>query len=186
MSEISLFFELGIHHILNRGAIDHLLFLSALTVVFDLKDYKKLLVLITIFTVSHTLSLVLLSYKIISVRTDVVEEAIVWTIIITALTNILIRKTDKLKKIHIAYVFFFGLIHGAGFTHTFLMSISGAGGILIPLLSFAGGIEIGQVLFIVVFLVISRLVFVKLLHVPEQNLILGVSFFILGYALSLI
>ena len=186
MNELSLFAQLGFKHILDVGAKDHLLFLAALTVVFSLKDIKKLVLLVSLFTVSHTLSLALMAYDIIKVRSDFVEQAIVWTIIITALSNIIVPDKSKLQKLHLFYVFFFGLIHGMGFTHAFMMSISGTGNILLPLISFAAGIEAGQVLFISGFLVITHFVFERLFKVSDKSLISSVSFFILGYSLSLI
>ncbi len=186
MKEISLFFRLGLEHILDLGAADHLLFLMALTVVFSLKDIKKLTLMVTLFTVAHTLSLALTAYRIVRVESRFIEAAIVGTIMITALTNILISDKHKLQKFHLFYVFFFGLIHGMGFTHAFLMSVSGSDRIFTPLLSFAAGIETGQILFILGFLIIKSALLEKLLQVKERILILSVSFFILGYALSLV
>ncbi len=186
MDELLLFGKLGFHHILNAGAVDHLLFLSALTVVFSFKDAKRLIALISLFTLAHTLSLALLAYRVVEVNTDSVEKAIVWTILITALSNVLVRNKSKLQQLHLFYVFFFGLIHGMGFSHAFLMSVSGSNEILFPLLSFAAGIEAGQILFIFVFLVIGHFVVERLLKVNERSLILSVSFFILGYAVSMI
>jgi hypothetical protein len=186
MNDLLLFVELGFRHILDTGAKDHLMFLAALTVVFSIKDLKKLVVLVSLFTVAHTLSLALTAYRIVEIRSGFIEQAIVWTIIITALSNIIIHDKNKLQKIHLFYVFFFGLIHGMGFTHAFMMSVSGSNGILMPLTGFALGIEAGQVMFIFGFLVITHFVVERLLKVTDKTLILSVSFFILGYSLSLI
>jgi len=186
MNEFELFFRLGWNHIISPDAKDHLLFLAALTIVFSFDEMKKLLWLISLFTVAHTLSLALTAYGVIRVDDRWVETAIVWTIIITALSNIVISDRKKLQKWHLVFVFLFGLIHGAGFTHAFLMSVSGSDGILFPLLSFAAGIETGQIVFIMVFLSIIRFIFVKGLGVNENRLIKYVSFFITGYALSML
>jgi hypothetical protein len=186
MNTVSLFFRLGLDHILNPGAVDHLLFLSALTVVFGLKDIKKLIGVVSLFTVAHTTSLALMAYRIISINTHYVEKGIIITIIITALTNLLIKEKTRLQNWHLFYVFFFGMIHGFGFSHAFLMSVSGSKSMLIPLLSFAAGIETGQILFIGVFLLLTRLILVKWFKISEKSLISGTSLFILGYAVSLI
>jgi len=185
MNVFELFFRLGWQHIISPDAKDHLLFLAALTVVFSFKELKKLLLLISVFTVSHTAALALTAYGVVKINEMWVEKAIVLTIIITALSNILIHNRDRLQRWHIFFVAFFGLIHGAGFTHAFLMSVSGMDDLLYPLLSFAAGIETGQIFFIIVFLSLIRIIFVKILKVSETNLIKCTSFFILGFALSM-
>ena len=185
MNDFELFFGLGLKHIMSFDALDHLLFLSALTVVFSPKDIKKLLLLISVFTFSHTLALALTAYGAADIPSEYVETAILFTILLTALVNVLISDLRLLQKWHLLSVFFFGLIHGSGFAEAFLMSVSGTGKIAFPLLSFAVGIETGQILFIFLFLSIIHVIFVKILKVDRRKLIRALSWMIIGFTLAM-
>ncbi len=182
---LKLFVRIGWDHIINPGAIDHMLFLMALTVNFRLKDFKKLVWLVSLFTLTHTASLVLSAYHILKVPSIYVEKGIMLTIIITALSNIMIKDKKKLESTHFLFAVLFGFVHGLGFTHAFMMSVSGMNNIWFPLLGFALGVEAGQVAVILVFLLIIHLT-EKILRTSEKNLTQGLSFFILGYAVSLL
>lgn len=185
MSSFELFFKLGLHHIWSWEATDHQLFLLALTVVFTFSDWKKVLGMITVFTITHTLSLFLMVYGVIRAPENLVEQAIVWTIILTALSNLWVKDKTFLHRLHIAFAFLFGLVHGLGFAGAFLMMSQGYTDKNLPLLYFAGGIETAQfvvVLFILVFLALWR----HLGRTTEKDQIRIVSFLVIGYSLSLL
>ena len=147
--------QYGINHVLDINAYDHVLFLIVLTVPYMFKDWKRVLLLVSVFTVGHTLSLVLATYGVVSVSANLVEFLIPVTILIAALFNVFTSgKGAQKEKIGILFIttLFFGLIHGLGFAREFKMLVGQQDSKLLPLLEFALGIEIAQV--IIVFMVL--------------------------------
>ncbi len=149
--------QYGMNHVLNLNAYDHILFLLVLVVPYLFKDWKRILLLITIFTLGHSLSLVMAVYGIIKVNAKLVEFLIPLTILIVALYNVFTAgKKAPSEKVGILFLstLFFGLVHGLGFAGVFSMHVKKVEGKLIALLELALGIEIGQMIvaFIVVFL----------------------------------
>ncbi len=186
MSQFDLFFHLGLKHILNLDAADHLLFLLALTSIFTFKDWKHLLAMVSLFTVSHTLSLAAAVYGRVKISDYWVELGIVLTIMITAVSNLLVKNHKAAVRWHLAFAFLFGLIHGMGFAHAFLMVSQGYGSKLYALLVFALGVETGQLAVIVLIVTVMSVLFRGLLKTSEKTLTTGTVFFILGYSLSLL
>ncbi|MGJ8591747.1 MAG: HupE/UreJ family protein [Aquaticitalea sp.] len=149
--------QYGINHVLDINAYDHVLFLIVLSVPFMFKDWKRILLLVTIFTLGHTLSLAMASYGIISVDGKLVEFLIPMTIMVVALYNVFTAgKKAPTEKIGILFLttLFFGLIHGLGFANYFSKRIGTEENKLIKMLEFSLGIEIAQIIivFIVLFL----------------------------------
>ena len=147
--------QYGINHVLDINAYDHVLFLIVLTVPYMFKDWKRILLLVSVFTLGHTLSLVLATYGVVSVSANLVEFLIPVTILIAALFNVFTSgKGAQKEKIGILFIttLFFGLIHGLGFAREFKMLVGQDDNKLLPLLEFALGIEIAQV--IIVFMVL--------------------------------
>lgn len=149
--------QYGINHVLDFNGYDHVLFLMALTVPYTFRDWKRILILVSTFTLGHTLSLVLAAYNIVSINGNLVEFLIPITILIVALYNIFTAgKKSKEQKIGVLFLttLFFGLIHGLGFAREFKMFIGKAESKVMPLIEFALGIEIAQVIivFVVLFL----------------------------------
>jgi HupE / UreJ protein len=149
--------EYGLNHVLDFNGYDHILFLIVLTVPYVFKDWKRVLILVSMFTVGHTLSLVLATYDIVSVNGKLVEFLILLTILIVALYNVFTTgKKAKEQKAGILFfsALFFGLIHGLGFAREFKMFIGRGEHKLGTLLEFALGIEIAQIIivFVVLFL----------------------------------
>jgi len=149
--------EYGINHVLDINGYDHLLFLMVLTVPYVFKDWKRVLMLVSMFTIGHTLSLVLATYDVVSINGKLVEFLIPLTIFIVALYNVFTtgkKSTEQKAGILFISALFFGLIHGLGFAREFKMFIGKSESKLVPLLEFALGIEIAQVLivFVVLFL----------------------------------
>lgn len=149
--------EYGLNHVLDFNGYDHILFLIVLTVPYVFKDWKRVLILVSMFTAGHTLSLVLATYDIVSVNGKLVEFLILLTILIVALYNVFTTgKKAKEQKTGILFfsALFFGLIHGLGFAREFKMFIGKGENKLVTLLEFALGIEIAQIIivFVVLFL----------------------------------
>ncbi len=152
--------EYGINHVLDFNGYDHLLFLMVLTVPYVFKDWKRVLILVSMFTLGHTFSLVLATYDIVSLNITLVEFLIPVTIFIVAVYNVFTtRKKSKEQKVGILFVsaLFFGLIHGLGFAREFEMFIGKTESKLAPLIEFALGIEIAQLIVVFVMLFVGFL-----------------------------
>ena len=89
MDEFILYGTLGLNHVLDLSAYDHLLFLIVLAVIFKFSQWKKVLWMITFFTLGHTITLGLASYGVLNIRLDIVEFLIPITILITGVFNII-------------------------------------------------------------------------------------------------
>ena len=149
------FLELGLYHIISFNSYDHILFLVVLAAPYLFKDWKRILLLISFFIIGHTLSLVLGVYGIINLKVNVVEWLIPFTIIIMALYNVLTAgKASKQSNpiIIVCLVLFFGFIHGLGFANSFKALVSSNESMLLSVIEFALGLELGQ--FVIVFCVL--------------------------------
>ncbi len=189
MSEFSLYFGLGKEHILDYlNGYDHILFVLALCAVYSVHDWKKILILVTAFTIGHSITLALATLEIISVKGELIEFFIPLTIFITACGN-LFRKEKSIDKsnVQLNYVFalFFGLIHGLGFSN-FLRSLLGKDhSIVSQLLAFNLGLELGQIIVVALFLALS-FILVDLAKVSRRDLKMVLSSAIAGIALVLL
>ncbi len=155
MQDFTFYLQLGFDHVMDPAAYDHVLFLSALALPFTFKSWKKVLLLATVFTIAHCLSLALSAYGLLSVDTAWIEFLIPVTILLTALFDIvyLHKDADTMGvSLHVAATAFFGLVHGFGFSNYFNMLMAGTAEKGVPLLGFATGIEGSQVVVILVIL----------------------------------
>ncbi|MEO7175595.1 MAG: HupE/UreJ family protein [Saprospiraceae bacterium] len=152
-----LYLSLGIDHILDIQGYDHLLFLLALCSIFAFKDWKKLALLVTAFTIGHTLTLAITLFGLFNISSYLVEILIPTTIALTSLLNLrsLYKGTTKKTNIrHYWIALLFGLIHGCGFS-TYLKAILGdSPEILASLFSFNLGIEIAQLLIVSMYILL--------------------------------
>ena len=156
MHDFPLYFELGWQHILDWKGYDHILFVMVLCGTYLLSDWRKVLVLVTAFTIGHSITLALSVLKIIHVKTDLIEFLIPVTILITAASNILAGKS-KPRGVQLKYILalFFGLIHGLGFSN-YLNSILGKStNIVAELFAFNVGLEFGQIIIVSGILLVS-------------------------------
>lgn len=149
--------EYGIHHVLDINGYDHVLFLMVLTISYVFKDWKRVLLLVSLFTLGHTLSLVLAAYGVVTLNGALVEFLIPVTILLTAVYNVFTAgKGAQKERIGVLFIttLFFGLIHGLGFAREFKMLLGDSDNKLLLLIEFALGIEIAQliVVFVVLFL----------------------------------
>lgn len=177
MTTFGLYFSLGFDHIADLAAYDHILFLMALCAVYSLKEWAKVLILVTAFTLGHTLTLALATLDQIRISTSLIEFLIPVTIIIAGIWNILQRSgSDQTLSHRFKYsiALFFGLIHGLGFSN-YLRSLLGTEqDLLLPLFSFNLGLELGQIMIVLVVLLVS-FVLVNLFGMKrrEWNLLLS-------------
>lgn len=177
MNDFNLFFGIGIDHILNTGALDHLLFIMVLCAVYLITDWKKLLVLITAFTIGHSLTLALSVYDVVRFNSTWVEFLIPLTIVLTALYNLtLAGKAVPRQKIQINYLLalFFGLVHGMGFANNIRFMLAESQSILLPLLGFNLGLELGQIIVVSILLLLSILA-IKLMKLQHRYWAMGLS-----------
>ena len=184
MSEFQLYFRLGLDHIADIHSYDHILFIISLCIIYPVKLWNKILILITAFTIGHSITLALATLKIISIPAKLVEFMIPLTILITASLNLL-QKSDNFRpgtyKTKYFTALFFGLIHGMGFSN-YLGSLLGKGDSLtIPLLSFNIGIELGQIIVVLIIITLSVLV-VDLMKVKRREWVLALSGAAMGVA----
>jgi len=185
MTSFELYFKLGLQHILDLQGFDHILFILSLCAVFVARDWLKILLLVTAFTLGHSLTLALATFEVIQIRSEVIEFLIPVTIAFTALATLIKPKPNSGKGIQLNYLLalFFGLIHGMGFSNYLRSLLGKEASIWQPLLAFNVGLEIGQIVIVAAFLLITSLVHLAGMNRKEWTLI--VSAFILGVACML-
>lgn len=185
MSSFQLYFKLGLQHILDIQGFDHILFVLALCAVYVVRDWKKILILVTAFTIGHSLTLALATFNVIQIRPDVIEFLIPLTIALTAFVTLFKPKPSTGKGIQMNYLFavFFGLIHGLGFSNYLKALLGKETSIWQPLLAFNIGLEVGQIVIVASFLLVTSLV--NLAGVNRKEWALIVSAFVLGVACML-
>lgn len=188
MSQFWLYFQLGLEHVLDWQAYDHILFLIVLVACHTFNGAKRVFWLVTLFTLGHTISLFLSVYGIVSVNTKWVEFLIAATIFVTAVFNIVTaKKMENKKDITLLYVssLFFGVIHGLGFSSYFKVISAGTESKLLPLLEFALGIEAAQLIVVLIVLILA-FIFQNLLGVSRRDWILVVSSIVIGVVLPIL
>ena len=185
MNDFLFYFREGIYHITDLRGYDHILFVAALCLPYLLKDWRRILVLITAFTIGHSATLALSIYNKILVTSSWIEFLIPVTILITAVENIAVRQFD-FKKMNMRYAsaMIFGLIHGMGFSN-YLRSMMGKDeSIFAQLLAFNIGLEIGQLLIVLVVMLVA-FIFVNILKAPRREWLLFISGGIFAIAVSM-
>jgi hypothetical protein len=189
MSEFWIYFQIGLKHVLDIYAYDHVLFLIALAVPFSFSDWKRLVLLVTLFTIGHTMALMLSVFEIVTIKVNVVELLIPITILITALFNLFTAgKSNKKESINLVFfiTLFFGIIHGLGFSNYFKSILGGsASSKILPLTEFALGIEAAQIVVVFVVLVLSYIV-QTIFRFSKRDWTLVMSAFIIGVVIPLI
>ncbi|WP_248724389.1 HupE/UreJ family protein [Seonamhaeicola sp. ML3] len=180
--------EYGMNHVLDINAYDHVLFLIVLTVPYLFNNWKRVLILVSTFTLGHTLSLVLAAYGVVKVNPQIVEFLIPVTILIVAVFNVFTAgKNSQKEKIGIVFLstLSFGLIHGLGFAREFHMMFGDSDNKLLLLLEFALGIEVAQVVvvFVVLFLgYLSQTIF----RFSKRDWVMVVSAIVIGLVIPMI
>ena len=174
MGDFTFYFKLGWHHIISLDALDHILFVLAISAIYLLNNWKQVLVLVTAFTIGHSLTLALSVYDVIRVNDKWVEFLIPCTIVATAVFN-LFQKDFSKKSLRLNYLLalFFGLIHGLGFANTIRFMLAKDQQIGWSLFSFNVGLEAGQIVIVFAILLLSFLIVNRtLIHTTTFKLVI--------------
>lgn len=175
MQDFLFYLNLGWEHIISLDALDHQLFVLALIAVYSFNDLKKILILVTAFTIGHSITLALSTFDIIRINSAWVEFLIPLTIVLTSLDNILMKnKKQTLMKANYYLALIFGLIHGMGFANTARVMIAKSQSITVPLLGFNIGLELGQIA-IVFGILLLLFILLKVFKVNQKDWVLFVS-----------
>ena len=168
MEDFVFYFKLGWQHIISINAFDHLFFIMALTSIYLLKDIKQVLFLVTAFTIGHAISLSLSILNLVKINSSIVEFLIPISIIITAEIQF-VKSINPKAPFRFTYFFalLFGVLHGLGFANTIRMIMAESQQITIPLLSFNIGLEIGQICFVFLLLLLAHF-FIKFIGLPQK------------------
>ncbi|KAA0990942.1 HupE/UreJ family protein [Dyadobacter aurulentus] len=192
MSEFQAYLQLGFEHITDSNGYDHILFIMALCTIYTLIDWKKVIVLVTAFTIGHSITLALATLGLVTIDPAWIELLIPITIVITGCLNFFYKipkgsypKKDDTTMFRYGLALFFGLIHGLGFSNYLRALLGKEAGIFNPLLGFNVGLELGQL--IIVFVILSIAFFlIEILRVQRLSWIHVLSGIIVGMAFSLI
>ncbi|MEN9885361.1 MAG: hypothetical protein RLZZ420_2578 [Bacteroidota bacterium] len=186
MNDFIFYFKEGWFHIMSADATDHLLFITALAVIHSFKAWKKVLVLVTSFTIGHAITLYLSALEKVHFPTETVEFAIPCTIVLTALLNLVTKGggDERTKRIQYPFALIFGLIHGMGYANYIRMMLSKDQHFVLGLFSFNVGLEFGQIFVVLLILLISWLMTRNKL-VSQRVLVILVSLVIMGFSLQI-
>ena len=175
MSDFGFYFDLGWAHILSWSALDHLLFIAALSAIYLLSDWKQVLILVTAFTIGHSLTLLLSVTDVVRFNSKWVEFLIPCTIVITAISNLFQKKfTPKTIRINYFLAFFFGLIHGMGFANVLRSILARDQNLAWALFGFNVGLEAGQIIVVIVLLLLS-FILIRLFKVSRRDWVIFLS-----------
>lgn len=191
MSDFEIFLPLGFQHITDIHGYDHILFVIALCAIYRLKDWKKVIFLVTAFTIGHSITLALATLNLISYRTKLIELLIPVTIVLTCFINFFHKSAEYSSDIEkpsfsrypIAMIF--GLIHGMGFSNYLRSLLGKEQSIWQPLLAFNIGLELGQLVIVAIVLIINSLL-LDIFRIKKHNWNLILSGIVLGIGLALI
>ena len=186
MQELKFYFELGWEHITEWGALDHQLFILALAALYLFKDWKKVAILVTAFTIGHSITLALSVLDIFKLNDTLVEFLIPCTIVVTAAANIFIKEDAKAPiQINYFLALLFGFIHGMGFANAIRFMLVKDESLGLGLFGFNLGLEVGQLLVVAIILLVAELV-VSIFHVKRRNWILVISASVISVAFMMI
>jgi hydrogenase/urease accessory protein HupE len=172
MNDVFIFAHLGFRHIIDLNGSDHMLFILALVIRYLGSDWKKILILVTAFTIGHSITLALSTLNWIYFPMPLIELLIPLTILLTGISNFMVKDFSFSSKYHIIYylALFFGLIHGLGFSNYLKSLLGKEESILLPLFSFNIGLELGQLLIVGCILVFS-FIFINYLKINRKSYI---------------
>ncbi|MET7035455.1 HupE/UreJ family protein [Elizabethkingia miricola] len=175
MNDFMFYLRMGWDHIVSKDALDHQLFILVLIAVYTIQDFKKVLILVTAFTIGHSLTLALSVFDILRVPSAWVEFLIPCTIAITALINIFGKNNvQKQMKLNYSLALFFGLIHGMGFANSIRITLAKEQSIATGLLGFNIGLELGQIVVVLAVLIILFLL-TSIFKLDRKNWIMFIS-----------
>jgi hypothetical protein len=186
MSDFKFYFGLGWEHIMSWDALDHLLFITALATIYMLKDWKQVLILVTAFTIGHSLTLILSVLNLVRFPSNWVEFLIPCTIVITAFSNLLQKKfTPKTIRINYFLALFFGLIHGLGFANTIRFALAKDQSIGWGLFGFNVGLEAGQ-LVVVATIILAAQAILTVFNINRREWVIFLSAAVFSLSLQMV
>ncbi len=171
MHPFEFYLKLGFEHISNLAGYDHILFLIVLCAVYRIQQWRNILILVTAFTIGHSVTLALVTFDIVTIPSSIIKFLIPATIFITAFSNVIGKNvsTSTLRmRQNYAMALFFGFIHGMDFSNYFKALIMGTSSVVVPLLGFNLGIELGQLL-VVFFIVGIAFLFLDIIKVKHRD-----------------
>jgi len=185
MQDFGLYFGWGWNHIISRDALDHQLFIAALSAIYLLKDWRQVLILVTAFTIGHSLTLALSVLDIIRFSSRLVEFLIPCTIVITALSNLFQRQfTPKTIRINYFLALGFGLIHGMGFANAIRFAMAKDQSLGWSLFGFNLGLEAGQIVVVICILLFTQFI-LSVLRVERKNWVIFLSAAVFSLAVKM-
>jgi hypothetical protein len=186
MGDFGFYFRLGWEHIISTEALDHQLFIAALAAIYLLKDWRQVLILVTAFTVGHSLTLALSVLDIVRFPGNWVEFLIPVTIVITAFSNLFQKKfTARSVRINYSLALFFGLIHGMGFANTLRFMLAKDQNLGWSLFGFNVGLEAGQIVVVLALLLLAHVI-VNVVRVNRKEWVIFLSAAVFGLALKIV
>ncbi|GAB3640385.1 HupE/UreJ family protein [Spirosoma arcticum] len=194
MSDFLIYLRLGFDHITDPRGYDHILFVIALCAVYTIRQWRQVLILVTAFTIGHSITLALATLRLVDYSTALVELLIPVTILITAIANFFYKEPKKRllrtsRQLNVTWRYglalAFGLIHGMGFSNYLRSLLGRESNITQPLLAFNVGLELGQLLIVGMVLTLAYIV-VDVLRSSRLRWTLIVSGIAAGMAISLI
>ncbi|MGM0636612.1 MAG: HupE/UreJ family protein [Bacteroidota bacterium] len=188
MAEFWMYFKLGLTHVLDWNAYDHILYLAALVAAYSFSSWKRVFWLVTIFTLGHSISLSLAAFDVVRVNSNWIEFLIPVSILFAALYNLFTAgKNIASQKVNLLYfvTLFFGLVHGFGFSSYFIMISESADNLLILLLEFALGIEVAQLIVVIAVLILS-FIFQQFFRFSKRDWVLMISSLVIGLSIPIL
>ena len=185
MGDFGFYFRLGWEHIISSDALDHQLFIAAIAAIYLLKDWKQVLILVTAFTIGHSLTLALSVLDIVRFPTNWLEFLIPVTIIITAFSNLFQKKfTPQSIRINYFLALFFGLIHGMGFANSLRYMLAKDQNLGWSLFGFNIGLEAGQIVVVLILLIIA-FVIVNVFKIIRRDWVIFLSAVVFGLSFKI-
>ena len=196
MDDFLIYLRLGFEHITDPRGYDHILFVIALCAVYTLRQWRQVLVLVTAFTIGHSVTLALATLQLIQYKTALIELLIPITILITAVSNLFFKDSAPGGRVYATaqppkrpwrygLALIFGLIHGMGFSNYLRSLLGREAEIVQPLLAFNIGLELGQLVIVSLVLGLAYLV-LNIFRVRQLTWVHIVSGIIIGMAITLI
>jgi len=161
------YFDLGFEHILDINGYDHVLFIISICLLASINHWKKLLVLVTAFTIGHSLTLALSVLDIVTIPANIIETIIPITIILSCIDNIYQSGKENQYSPKYLIILFFGFIHGMGFSNFFKAILGEEEDLVFPLLAFNVGVEIAQL--VIVAITILLLYSLRFIGIKQKN-----------------
>jgi hypothetical protein len=185
MQDFIFYFSLGWEHIISWGALDHQLFIAALSAIYILKDWKQVLILVTAFTIGHSLTLALSVMDVVRFNSNWIEFLIPCTIIVTAFSNLFQKKfTPRSIRINYFLALFFGLIHGMGFANALRPMLARDQSLGLGLFGFNVGLEAGQIVVVIVLLIIGKII-LDIFRINRREWVIFLSAAVFSLALKM-